>query len=340
MATNTERITALEKWRTAHDALHAAKPLHSHAVLVPPPSGGVAFAGDWTAAIAAAPANGNLINVPAGPWPSPVIRPYAGLTIRGVPGAIITRVGVPNAPDVGLIDVRVAGVTIEGLTIRGTFKTNPGAGDDTLIYGVGSTGLTVRNCILEDANGIGIQTRDASGMLFEDLIVRNVGVRSNGAHGVAVWPYHGTKTSTFRRLIIDGAVYAGLFLDAGTSVGTASSVDDNVLEDVTVKRAAKGGGIVGVGAGVMVTGAKRNAFLRTTVSDQTQGPAFAFGIDQSGLTSLGNRFTTTTIAAISSGIAASFDPTADGNTFDGATGAGRVVGSAGNTFLNVPWVLQ
>lgn len=32
MATNTERITALEKWRTAHDSLHAANPLHSHTV--------------------------------------------------------------------------------------------------------------------------------------------------------------------------------------------------------------------------------------------------------------------------------------------------------------------
>ena len=30
MATTSERLTALEKWKTAHDALHASKPLHTH----------------------------------------------------------------------------------------------------------------------------------------------------------------------------------------------------------------------------------------------------------------------------------------------------------------------
>jgi hypothetical protein len=217
------------------------------------------YNGDWAQAMAAAPAKGNLITVPAGTWPSPQIVPYAGLTIRGAgAGVSIVARNAAVAQDNNAIPtnnpvfkVNVANVAIMDLTIRG-WPIASGPSDDILISGSEATGLRVQRVNLENAQGIGIQTQGPlggmTGGLFEDITIANTLVRSNGAHGVALWLYKGTSGCTYRRITINGAVGTGIALDAGTSGDpNATSVDNNVFQDITISNT---GGTLG---GIMIT---------------------------------------------------------------------------------------
>lgn len=295
-----------------------------------------------TAAFNNALSAARTIGVPAGTYHITSVRPAAGSTLAGEPGAILARFGLGSHAGPGVIHVTTTDVTIRDLVIRGTGRrltsTTTGQGDDVLINGIGSHRLRVQRVGLENAQGIGIQTESATGMLFEDLSITNTFVRDNGYHGVALWPYTGTKSSTFRRITIDGADYAGIMLDAGTTGGGGASVDDNAFTDITIRNAARfhiaGGGI---GGGWLFTGGSRNTVTRYTITDIPAGAALAFGADQSGIGNTGNVLTTGTVARLASGIAIAFGGASTGNAFDGGTGAGRVTGPwAGNTFTDWP----
>ncbi|HEX5591385.1 MAG TPA: hypothetical protein VFX65_13925, partial [Candidatus Limnocylindrales bacterium] len=234
------------------------------------------------------------------------------------------------------------------LTLRGTGKRlsdtgQTGRGDDILINVINGRNVRARNLTLQDAQGCGIQTEGSGtyGGLFEDISISNTFVRDNGYHGVALWPYNGTHANTFRRITIDGADYAGIMIDAGTTVGPAAGVNDNVFEDIVIRNAARyhiqNGGI---GAGWMFTGGKGNRVNRYQITDIPQGSAMAFGADQSGIGSTLNTLTSGTVARIGSGVVAGFGGGATGNTFNGGSGSGRVIGSSGNTFINWPGLIQ
>jgi hypothetical protein len=86
-----------------------------------------------------------------------------------------------------------------------------------LAAGIEAANLTVQRVNLENAQGIGIQTEGQTAMtgcLMEDVRITNVTLRSNGAHGVALWPYKGTSNCVYRRITIDQTVSAGIALDA------------------------------------------------------------------------------------------------------------------------------
>jgi hypothetical protein len=189
-----------------------------------------------------------------------------------------------------------------------------GRGDDILINVVNSTDVQARNLTLVDAQGCGIQTEGAgtAGAVFEDISITNTYVRDNGYHGVGLWVYNGTHHSAFRRITIDGADYAGIMIDAGTTVGPAAGVNDNVFEDVVIRNAARYHVLNGGhGAGWIWTGGERNVVSRYEITDIAAGPALAFGFDQSGLGSLNNTLIEGTALRISSGIIATFDGLAD-----------------------------
>jgi hypothetical protein len=299
------------------------------------------YGGNWAQAIAAAETRGKVVTVPAGTWPAyRILTTYPGLTIDGAgPGlTIVPRNASQPCCDVGgFMHVTHANVTIQDMTLRG-WPVASGPSDDILLNGRNATGLVARNLRLEDAQGIGVQIEGATmtGALLEDLTITNVVYRSNGYHGVGLWLYNGASGNTVRRVTVDGAHYAGVFLDAGTESGPAQATDDNVFSDVVVRNAGRqalpGGG---VGAGWQLTGAARNRITGWTVTDQVRGPAVAFGFDQSGLGAPDNVFTNGALARIASGDAISFGGTT-GNLIDTGTGAGRVYRAAGNTIRNWP----
>ena len=314
----------------------------------PPVTGGANLAdygGNWSAAMEAAKSHGNVLYVPAGTWPAPRIFPYAGLTIRGAGAGqtVVTRSAPGALAAGGFFHVSTSDVTIADLTLRG-WPISAGLSDDILIYGLNARRLTVQRVNLENPQGVGLFTEGTTtGGLFEDITVRNVLYRSNGYHGVGVWAYKGSSANTYRRITIDGVNYSGIMIDAGTTGSTdAASVNDNVFEDIVIRHAARqalpGGG--GMGAGWMFTGGARNVVRRYEITDQGMGAALAFGADQSGIGSSGNSLTSGTVLRISSTDVISLGGGATGNTFNGGTGGGHVVGSwAGNTITNWPGLI-
>lgn len=298
------------------------------------------YGGDWTAAMNAAKAQGNRINVPAGVWPVARITPYAGLTIAGVgPASIIAR----NAPGPleagGFIHAVINDVTVSDVTLRG-YPLTSGKSDDIGVYGRNAPNLRVLRVVIEKMQGAGIFTEGATtGALFEDVVINETTFRSNGYHGVAVWCYKGSSGNTYRRVTINGADFVGVSIDAGTTGSTdAASVNDNVFEDVVIRNAGRKPlpNNAAIGAGFMFTGGRGNTVTRWEVTDQVRGPALAFGADQSGIGSTQNTLRTGLIARIASGDAFTFGGGAIGNLIDGGSGSGRVVGASGNTILNWP----
>jgi hypothetical protein len=292
----------------------------------------------------AAKTHGNVLYVPAGTWPAPRIFPYAGLTIRGA-GAdrtFIPRSSPGALASGGFFHVTKANVTISDLTLRG-WPVGSGASDDIGIYGDNATGLRVLRVNIENMQGVGLFTESTtsstamSGALFEDITIRNVTYRSNGYHGVGLWAYHGSNHNTYRRITIDGVHYAGVMIDAGTTVGTAASVDDNVFSDIIIRRAARKAlpGGAGTGYGFLFTGGADNTVTRYEITDQSMGTALAFGFDQSGIGSNDNILGAGTILRITSGTLVSFGGTR-GNSLNGGTGSGHVSGASGNTITNWP----
>lgn len=299
-----------------------------------------AFGGNWANAMAAAPAAGNLITVPAGTWPSPQVVPYSGLTIRGagVGQAIVTRNAaqpqdnaVPPSNSC-LFKVRTNNVTITDLTIRG-WPIGSGTSDDLLISGASITGLTVQRVNLENPQGIGIQTEFCTGGLFEDITILNALARVNGAHGVGLWLYKGTSNNTYRRITINGTVSSGMMLDAGTTGSIdATSNDNNVCTDISINNA---GGTFG---GILFSGCVGNQITNLTITNLPAGnPATAWGFDQSGLGCTSNTLTNVTLANIANGAFIWTDQC--GNTYNGVAGAWDVAGDPTphcNTYINCP----
>jgi hypothetical protein len=301
------------------------------------------YGGNWSTAIEAAKTHGNVLNVPAGTWPASVVVPYSGLTIRGAGASlsIVPRSG-PSAMTMGEGDgaffrIVVPNVTITDLTLRG-WPIAQGPSDDILIWGNNATNLHVQRVNLQGPQGIGLMLESVSGAsvmtgaVIEDVTITNVLRRFNGTHGVGLWGYHGANHDTFRRITIDGTDYAGVMLDAGTTVGTALSVDDNTFEDITIRRAGRA---AVYGYGWIITGASRNNVSRWTVTDQAAGIPLSFGPDQSGLGSCSNTFTFGDIERIASTDGVGFGGQS-GNRIDTGTGTGRVYSPAGNTVVNWP----
>jgi hypothetical protein len=295
------------------------------------------YGGNWVNAFNAAVANGSyLVTVPAGTWPSPQILPPSGMTIQGagLTTTFVTRSAPGTFNNGGLFKVTTTNVRITDLTARG-WPIASGTSDDILINGLEATGLTVQRVRLENAQGIGVQLEGAlmTGCLFEDVTIYNTLLRSNGAHGVGLWPYRGTSNCTFRRITVDLSASANVALDAGTTGSpNALSVDNNVFENLTLSRPA---GTVGA---IMLTGGNNNSFTNTTISNvPSSSPATAWGIDQSGLGTAGNTFTNTTVSALANGDFAWMDPAVCGNTINGGTGTAtaRDPGNC-NTFTNWP----
>lgn len=301
----------------------------------------------FQAAQTAALTRGKVIYVPNGTYAISRFVAAAGITLRGQDRAqtVLARYGLGAHAAGGFIHIEnAAGVTIENLTIRGTGKrltsTATGQGDDILINVINSSSVRARNLTLSNAQGCGIQTEGSGtfGGVFEDISITNTYVRDNGYHGVALWPYNGTHDNVFRRITIDGADYAGIMIDAGTTVGTAAGVDNNLFEDIVIRNAARyhiANG--GTGAGWMWTGGKQNTVNRYTITDLPQGAALAFGADQSGIGSRDNTLSQGYVARIATGIVAGFGGGATGNVLNGGSGSGRVTGSyTGNTIINWP----
>jgi hypothetical protein len=302
------------------------------------------YNGDWAKAMAAAKNKDNLITVPAGTWPSPQIRPYAGLTIRGAGANVsfITRNAPGTYRDGGVFKVTVPNVTITDLTVRGWPRAK-GLSDDILVNGINATNLKVQRVNLEDAQGIGIQTEGQfmTGCLVEDVRITNTMLRQNGAHGVALWPYKGTSWCSFRRLYINGAAATGIAIDAGTTGDTnARSVNNNAFDDITIINGQREAIGYQLGA-VMITGGQNNTFKNVMISDLLIGPAFSIGIDQSGIGSYGNIFTNVTLARISSKDLTWLDARACNNTFDGVSGGAFIAIDPGhcNIFRNLGQVV-
>ncbi len=156
-----------------------------------------------------------------------------------------------------------------------------------------------------------------NGCLVEDVNITNTLVRENGAHGVALWPYNGTVNCTFRRIGIDGAVVGGILLDAGTTGSTdAKSVDGNVFEDITIKNVSSIGSL----GAIMMTGACDNSFTNISINGVVKGPAFTFGVDQSGLTTTRNVVKNVTLPSIPSGDIAWYDSRVCNNSITGVIG--------------------
>ena len=314
----------------------------------PPPTSSVSLAdygGNWGTAIEAAKTHGNVLYVPAGTWPAPRIFPYAGLTIRGagVGQTFVPRSSPGALASGGFFHVTKVNVTISDLTLRG-WPITSGLSDDILIYGNNATNLKVLRVNLENAQGAGLFTEGATmtGGVFQDITITNTMFRSNGYHGVALWAYKGTNNNTYQRITIDGAHYAGIMIDAGTTGSTdAASVNDNVFEDIVIRRAARNPSSGGstYGYGWLFTGGARNTVTRYTITDQPSGAALAFGFDQSGLGSNDNTLTTGTVLRITSGDIVSFGGTR-GNTLNGGTGSGYASGASGNTITNWPGLIH
>jgi hypothetical protein len=313
-----------------------------------PMTGGVSLAdygGNWAAAIDAAKSHDNILNVPAGTWPASRIFPYAGLTIRGA-GAdrtFIRRSGPGVLAAGGFVHVSTSNVTISDLTLQG-WPVTSGPSDDILIDGVNASGLKVLRVGLQHPQGVGLMLEGSSvGALVEDVTITDVTYRSNGYHGVGLWLYKGTNRSTFRRVTIDGVNYVGIMIDAGTTGSTdASSVNDNIFENIIVRHAARqllpNGG--GKGASIMFTGGARNTVTGYQFTDQVMGAAIAFGADQSGIGSTQNVLRNGTVLRITSGDIIGFSGGATGNLLDGGSGGGHVVGSyGGNTIRNWPGLI-
>jgi hypothetical protein len=304
-----------------------------------------AFNGNWASAIKAARTRGDLLIVPAGTWPATRIVPYPGLTIRG---AGVSRTTVYRSAAGGLtlgqgdgaflrVD-HAANVTVTDLTLRG-FPVASGQGDDILIWGDDATNLRVQRVNLENAQGVGIMLESTAGTalmrnaLVEDVSITNTLRRFNGAHGMAAWLYHGANHNTFRRITIDGADFAGIMIDAGTSVGTAASVDDNYFEDIVIRRAARNPKF---GYGWVLTGGSRNTALRWTITDlPSHSETLTFGVDQSGIGSHDNRFISGSVERAASTELINFGGQS-GNVINRGSGAGVVWKLAGNSLTN--WV--
>ncbi|MBA3430110.1 MAG: hypothetical protein H0U16_01350 [Actinobacteria bacterium] len=286
--------------------------------------------------------------VPDGTYSLDNLFPKSGATLRGQSraGTILTRASLGAHASPGFIHFQsVANSTVENFTIFGTGKRledtgQLGRGDDILINLIDARSITVRNISFLNAQGIGIMTEgpETYGGLFEDISITNTYVRDNGYHGVALWLFNGTHGNTFRRISVDGADYAGVAIDAGSTVGPAAAVDDNVFEDITIRNAARyyitGGE---AGAGWIFHGGNRNSVTRYEITDIPQGVAMALGTDQSGLGARDNRLYAAVVARIASGIVAAFDAGAIGNIFDDGMGGGQLTGNhSQNTFLNWP----
>jgi hypothetical protein len=295
------------------------------------------YGGNWANAIAAAETRGKVVNVPAGTWPAyRIFASYSGLTIRGAGAtSIVPRNASQPCCDVGgFIHVTATNVTIEGITLRGWTSSS----DDIMINGRDAAGLVVRNVRIENAKGIGIQLQGANmrNALIEDVTILNTTYRSNGYHGVGFWLYNGASDNVIRRLTVDGADYAGVFLDAGTESGPALTTDRNTFEDVVVRNVSRVRlPSSAFGAGIMLTGASFNTFTRWTATDVPFGPGIALGWDQSGIGSNDNRFTTGNVARIASQDVISFGGQVR-NVVDGGTGTGYVRGLTGNSVINWP----
>ena len=282
--------------------------------------------------------------MPPGTWPAPRIFPYAGLTIRGAGAGqtIIPRSSPGALASGGFFHVTKANVTISDLTLRG-WPVASGLSDDIGIYADNATGLRVLRVNIENMQGVGLFTESTtsstamSGGLFEDITIQNIVYRSNGYHGVGLWAYHGSNHNTYRRITVDGVNYAGIMIDAGTTVGTAASVDNNVFADIVIRHAARKAlpGGAGTGYGFLFTGGSGNSVTRYEITDQSMGTALAFGFDQSGIGSNANVLATGTVLRITSGDVVSFGGTR-GNSLNGGTGSGNVSGLSGNTITNWP----
>jgi hypothetical protein len=304
----------------------------------------------FRAAIEASLGRGKVVYVPDGTYMvSRLVLPQ-GLTLRGESrdNTILRRHGLGEHAAGGFIHIEnAANVTIEHMTLRGTGRRLSdsgvtGRGDDILINVINGRGVTARDLTLRDAQGCGIQTEGAEtyGGLYTNISIINTYVRDNGNHGVALWPYRGTHQNTFRHITIDGADYAGIMIDAGTTVGPASSVNENLFEDIVIRNAARyhlADG--GTGAGWIWTGGRGNRVEGYEITDIPQGAALAFGSDQSGIGSTLNTLVNGRVVRIASGTVAAFGGGATENTFNGGSGSGTVSGVGGNIFKNWPGLL-
>jgi hypothetical protein len=86
----------------------------------------------------------------------------------------------------------------------------------------------------------------------------------------------------------------------------------------------------------MWTGGRGNRVDGYTITDIPQGYALAFGSDQSGIGSTENVLLNGDVARIASGVVAGFGGGATGNTLNGGSGSGKVLGSGGNVVKNWP----
>lgn len=296
------------------------------------------YGGNWTTALAAAAAHPDkLLRVPSGTWPAPAIFPQAGVTIRGAGRGvtIVPRNAAQGGLDLnGFFHIANDDVVVEDMTIQGWPGT--GTSDDVLIQVKEAARARIRRVRLEHAQGAGLYFWGAGAVdgLCEDVEIDDVVFRWNGAHGVGLWIYNGASFNAFKRISISNVNYSALFIDAGTETGPALSADYNYLEDVTVTNGSRSTAI-GVGNGVQLTGSTGTVFRRLTVTDQNNGAAIGFGVDQSGLRSTENEFYDTTVSDVTSGDVINFGGQT-GNVFDGGTGSGNAIGSAGNTIRNWP----
>jgi hypothetical protein len=274
----------------------------------------------FNAAITASLRGDKVVFVPDGVYALRRLDLPAGVQLIGESRTrtILERRALGEHAGAGFIHIeKVANVSLANLTIRGTGKRlsdtgETGRGDDVLIHLVNARDVRARNLLLVDAQGCGIQVEGDGtfGAVLEDISIVDTYVRDNGFHGVALWAYNGAHDNTFRRITIDGADYAGIMIDAGTTSGPAASVDDNVFENIVIRRVARYHLIDGsYGAGWMWTGGRGNLVDGYLISDVAQGAALAFGPDQSGIESALNTLTDGRMNGIASGIIVSYGQT-------------------------------
>lgn len=313
--------------------------LRSHVVATPIPTTAdvnvLAYGADPTGVASSQTAFANaLAAVPSGGWlyvpdgtysiQQLVLPSNKGVRGQSKAGAILKRRAIEALDNTGdshgfVYSNLTSGAKIKDLTLQGT-RLLSGVGDDILLYLVDAAGFTAQNLTLKDADGIGIQTEgevQMTGALVEDVTITDTVKRVNGAHGVGLWPYHGTVGNVFRRITVTRTESAGVTLDAGTTVGTGVSVDENTFEDLTINDASS----IDILGGLVLTGARDNTFERVTIAGTLENCPIAFGDDQSGLGNLRNTFHDLDVEPLGGNLAVLSGLTED-NDFDLGTGSG------------------
>jgi nitrous oxidase accessory protein len=161
---------------------------------------------------------GDRVRVLAGTYAEAALTIDRAITLIGEPGAVLV-----NAGDTGLISIRADGVTIRGMTLRGTPVSH--VRDHAAILAEGVTGCVIESNVLED-NFFGVYLAKATGCRVSNNTITASGDReSSSGNGIHLW-------SSADAVITDNTIRGhrdGLYLEHVSGATLSGNVSEDNL---------------------------------------------------------------------------------------------------------------